>query len=289
MESDRFETRTGPLAWRSSDQRPVTVCYADGLANGGRAARLGRVLRRRRGPARAADAASGTVTGLDGPAGAAEQAIGSYLAQIAARLDGPAGARRDIVAELGTGVADAAEAHRCAGLDPAQAARAAIAEFGSPARVAAGFRSELVAATVRRITLALTTASALTGALWYLAALASHIHQFPAGARLATLVAAIAVATAIGSYLFTLACTGRLTRWLPARPAASAAIAAGSGAAGDAAMLAALTILAADAPGRLAALPFAVASAASIVRFGIATRAARTCLAIRAPSPRIGG
>lgn len=229
------------------------------------------------------------MTSPAGPPGAAEQAIGSYLAEIAAGLAGPASARRDIVAELGTGVADAADAHRCAGLNPVQAARAAIAEFGSPAGVAAGFRGELAAATARRTTLILLTVGPLTGGLWFVAALASHIHPFPAGARLATLLAAVAVVAAIGSHLFTLAATGRLTRWLPARPAASAAIGAGSTAAADVAMLAALTVLAAATPGRLAALPFAVAGAASLAGFGLATRAARTCLAIHAACPRVGG
>jgi hypothetical protein len=237
------------------------------------------------------------VSGPAGPPGAAEQAIRSYLAEIATGLDGPAGARREIVAELGTGVADAADAHRRAGLDPAQAARAAIAEFGSPARVAAGFRGELAAATARRSTLTLMTIGSLTGALWYLAALASHIHRpappwewatLPAGARLATLVGTIAVAAAIGSHLFTLATTGRLTRWLPARPAASAAIAAGSAATAYVAVLTALVILAAN-PGRLAALPLAAAGGASLAGLGLATRAARTCLATRAACPRVGG
>ena len=237
------------------------------------------------------------MSGPAGPPGAAEQAIRSYLAEIAAGLDGPARTRRDIVSELGTGVADAAHAHRCAGLDPAQAARAAIAEFGSPARVAAGFRGELAAATARRTTFTLILASGPTVAVWYMAALASHIHQqappwqwatLPAGARLATLLATIAAAVSACGHLFTLAATGRLTRWLPARPAASAAIAAGSAAAADVAMLAALTILATTSA-RLDALPLAAAGTASLARLGLATRAARTCLAIRTTCPRVGG
>ena len=122
------------------------------------------------------------------PPGAAEQAIRSYLAEIAAGLDGPASARRDIMSELGTGVADAADAHRCAGLEPAQAARTAIAEFGSPARVAAGFRGELAAATARRTTLTLMTVGSVTAALGCLASLASHIHQPAPPWELATLL-----------------------------------------------------------------------------------------------------
>ena len=77
-----------------------------------------------------------------------ERTIGSYLAEIAARLTGPARVRRDILAELGAGLADAADAHRSAGLSPARAARAAIAEFGRADQVASGFRAELAAAAV---------------------------------------------------------------------------------------------------------------------------------------------
>jgi hypothetical protein len=231
----------------------------------------------------------------------AAQAIGCYLDEIAAGLTGPAGARRDILAELGAGVADAADAHRCAGLNPVQAADAAIAEFGSPERVAAGFRAELAAAQARRTAFTLMIIGPLTGALWFAAAVASHIGRLdspwppwewadlPDGARLATHLAAIALAAAIGSTFFTLAVTGRLIRWLPARPAASAAIAAGSLAAVDIAMLAALAILAASGPGRLAALPLAAAGAASLARLSLAARAARDCLTLRTPYPRVGG
>ena len=231
---------------------------------------------------------------MTGPARLAEtadQLIGSYLAAIAARLTGPAAARRDILDELGAGVADAAEKYRGAGLNPAQAARAAIDEFGRPDRVAAGFRAELAAAQARRTALGLLAVGPLTGAVWVAAALASHIGRLappwewalPDGARLAAHLAIIALAIAIGSTLFTLAATGRVTRWLDirqARPAASAAIAAGSVAVVDVAMLAALIILAAT-PGRLA-VPLAAAGAASLVRLGLAARAARTCLALRA-------
>ncbi|HEY7430040.1 MAG TPA: permease prefix domain 1-containing protein [Streptosporangiaceae bacterium] len=220
-----------------------------------------------------------------------DQAIGSYLAEIAARLPGPARARRDILAELGTGLADAADAYRRAGLDPAQASRAAIGEFGGPDQVATGFRAELTNAAARRIALALLATGPLIGALWAAAALASHLGahlalplqwpSMPADARLVSKIAAVALATAIGSALFTVATTGRLTRWLPARPPASAALAASGTAAMDLTLLLVLTAQAATTPGRLAALPVAVAAAASIARFTLATRAARHCLATR--------
>jgi hypothetical protein len=230
--------------------------------------------------------------------GAAEQAIASYLADIAGGLEGPGRVRGDIMAELAAGVGDAADAYRSAGLDPDQAARAAIDEFGSPALVIAGFRGELAAATARRATLALMTVGLVTSTLGCVAALASHL-RMPAppwewanlstGVRLATLLATVAIAAAIASHLFTLATTGRLSRWLPGRPATAAAVAAGSAAAADVAMLARLAVATAAAPpSRLAALPLAAAGAASLAWLVIATCAARTCLVVRTAPGSVG-
>jgi hypothetical protein len=50
-----------------------------------------------------------------------------------------------IVAELRSGLLNAADAHRSAGLPPTQAALAEIREFGDPAQVAGGFRAEIAA------------------------------------------------------------------------------------------------------------------------------------------------
>ena len=224
--------------------------------------------------------------------GPAEVVIECYLSEIAGRLAGPARARRDILAELGAGLADAADAYRSTGLGPDQAARAAITEFGPPDQVADGFRAELTAAQARRTVLTLVRTGPLIGLLWTGAALASHIGAqltspwhwagMPASARLITHLAAIALATAIGSAIFTLAATGRLTRWLPARPgrlpAYPAALAAGGTAAIDVTLLTLLATQVASTPGRLAALPVAAAAVGSLVRLILTTRAARNCL-----------
>lgn len=230
--------------------------------------------------------------------GPAEQVIGSYLAQVARRMIGPVKARRDILAELRGGLADATDAYCSAGLAPDQAARAAITEFGYPEQVADGFRAELTAAQGRRTALALLRTGPLVGLLWLGAALASHLGahpgspwhwaSMPASARLVTHLAGLALAITVGSTLVTVAATGRLTRWLPASllarprwlpacPAASAAIAAGGTAATDIALLVLLTTQAVSTPGRLAALPVAVAGAASLIRLTLTTRAARDC------------
>ena len=245
--------------------------------------------------------------------GPAERVIGSYLAEVAGRLIGPAGARRDVLAELGAGLADATDAYRSAGLAPDQAARAAVSEFGRPEQVADGFRAELTAAQARRTALALLRTGPLVGLLWLGAALASrigaqlvapwHWASMPVGARLVTHLAGIAFAIAIGGALVTVAATGRLTRWLPAGPgsrprwllarpgsharwlgarpavsAGTAAMAAGGTAAIDIALLVLLTTQAVSTPGRLAALPVAVAAVASLTRLTLTTRAARKCL-----------
>ena len=240
-----------------------------------------------------------------GPAGAtrpAELAVGSFLDEVAHRLTGPARARRDILAELGAGLADAADAYRSAGLDPDRAVRAAITEFGRPEQVADGFRAELTAAQARRTALALLRTGPLVGLFWLGAALASrigvqlaspwHWASMPIGARLVTHLTGIAFAIAIGGALVTVAATGRLTRWLPtslpARPrwlgagsaasAAIAAMAASGTAAIDIALLALLAAQAVSTPGRLAVLPVAVAAAASLTRLTLTTAAARNCL-----------
>jgi hypothetical protein len=103
----------------------------------------------------------------------------------------------------------------------------------------------------------------------------SHRHAPRRGRRRVTAWAA----------LLGIATTGRLTRWLPARPrrAPTAAAVAGFGAVGaDGLGLVLLVAQLAAAPGRLSPLPAAVAAAASLARLLFARRAARRCLTIRA-------
>jgi hypothetical protein len=229
----------------------------------------------------------------------ADPAIGCYLAAIAAEMPGPGASRRDILAELGSGLADAADGYRDAGLDPAQAALAAIDEFGSPDRVAAGFRAEMAAAQARRTAVGLIAVGPLTAAMWFGTAVASHVGRLappwewavPAAARLSVHLAIVALLVALVSTLLTLAATGRLTRWLDSttvRPAASAALAATCLVGVEIAMLVALAILAAT-PGRVAVFPLAAAGAASLAMLGLAARAARACLALREPCPGADG
>jgi hypothetical protein len=221
--------------------------------------------------------------------------VESYLAEITARLPGPARSCTEIVAELRSGLLDAADAHRSAGLSPAQADRAAAREFGDPRQVADGFRAEIAARQARRTSISLMAGGPLVGVLWLTAALASHLGLhlgspwhgpdlppvLSAGIRLVVVV----IAAAAWAALLGIAATGRLTRWLPVRPrrGPTVAVIAGFGAAGtDLVMLSLLAGQLAIAPGKLAPLPIALAAAASLARLTLATRAARRCLAIRA-------
>lgn len=231
-----------------------------------------------------------------GPAPA--QSIESYLSQVTAALPGPARARAGIIAELRGGLLDAADAHQRAGLAPPAAAQAAVAEFGHPAQVAAGFRPGLAATQARHVAAALLVTGPLIGLLWAAAARASHIgvHDAPpwqwAGTPPAApiafpLMAAVFLVT-VWTALITLAATGRLTRWLPrpSRLAPTTAAIAGFGAATvDLIILIVLASQLATAPATLAAAPIALASAASTSRLILARRAGRRCLASRASLP----
>jgi hypothetical protein len=222
-------------------------------------------------------------------------AVEAYLHTVAASMPGPRHARGDIVAELRSGVLDAIDAHRSAGLPAEAATEAAITEFGDPRRVAAAFRPHLAMVQARRTALALAATGPPVGLLWVAAALASHIairHAPPwewAGAPPlspeAFRAVGVAIPLVVASTLVTIAATGKLTRWLPASPriaAVTAATAGFSAAAADLAILAVLGSQLASAPGTLAPLPVAAAAAASLTRLTLARRAASKCLAIRA-------
>jgi hypothetical protein len=226
--------------------------------------------------------------------------VDGYLAEVAARLAGPARARAGIVAELRSGLLDAADAHRSAGLPPAQAARAAIREFGDPDRVADGFRAEIAAGQARRVSLALLVTGPLVGLLWIATAAGSHLGLRPAlpwpgtsgspglgmGSGLGAGICLVAIAALVTAWAAAvgIAATGRATRWLPAEPrrAPTAAAVAGFGAIGaDGVGLLLLAAELAVAPGRLALAPAAAAAVASLARLLLARRAARRCLALR--------
>jgi hypothetical protein len=219
----------------------------------------------------------------------------SYLAEVTARLPGPPRAQACIVAELRAGLLDAIDAHRCAGLAPAKAAETAISEFGDPRLVGDAFRPELAARSARRVALTLLATGPLIGVLWAAAALASHIGirhappwqwaSAPHGSLVAFPLAAAAFAITVWAALFTVAATGRLTRWIPARPRltpAAAAIAGFGTATVDVIILTLLIGQLITASRTLAPVPIAAAATASLIRLTLARRAACRCLTTRA-------
>lgn len=221
--------------------------------------------------------------------------IDAYLRQVSATMPGPAHARRDILAELRSGLLDAVDVHRSAGLPAGATAEAAITEFGDPRQVTDAFRPHLAMVHARRVALTLVATGPLVGLLWTAAALASHIAirnappwQWASAPPLsAAIVPAIGAALLIvvWSALATVAATGKLARWLPASPRMATATAATTGfgaAAADLAIIALLASQLVSAPGTLARLPVAAATAASLTRLALARNAARKCLAIRA-------
>jgi HAAS len=229
------------------------------------------------------------------PAGQdADQIVERYLADVAARLPGPARGYAGIVAELRSGLLDAADAYARAGACADLASQAAVSEFGDPGDVADSFRPELAAGQARRVAVALLLTGPLVGLLWIVTAWASHLglpwqwSTSAPGLRAALPVAAVVTAVAA---MLAIAATGRLSRWLPARPrtAPAAAAVAGFGAVGaDSLGLALLAVQLAAVDGKVSPAPAAAAAVASLVRLLLARRAARRCLAASANLRRTG-
>jgi hypothetical protein len=224
-----------------------------------------------------------------------DPALEAYLRAAAANMVGPRRERSDILAELRSGLLDAIDAHRAAGLPEQAAAEAAITEFGDPRAVGSAFRPHLAMVQARRTALAIAATGPLVGLLWAVAAVASHIPlrhappwQWPGAPPLSAAAfpaIAAAVLILITSTVTTIAATGKLSRWLPASARLAAATAAIAGFTAVAADLAILTLLASQltsAPGTLDPVPVAAATAASLTRLTLARRAARSCLAVRA-------
>jgi hypothetical protein len=219
---------------------------------------------------------------------AARRVIGTYLAELADRLGGPPAMRAAILAELEDGLWAATAAHQAQPMSPEAAALAAVAEFGHPGTVAAGFGPELAAATGRRVGLGLLTSGPLVGSSWLLVAAATWTgREPPAALGLVAGLVGLVLAVAVPAALLAVAVSGRLSRWLPAGPqvAATAATAAATAAsacvAGDLVLLTgmlAATVLA----GGLAWPAGLLAAGASGMRLSLAGRAARRCLAARA-------
>jgi hypothetical protein len=213
--------------------------------------------------------------------------VRAYLAVLATGLTGPGAARTAILAEVEDGLLEAVATRVRRGLPPAAAQAAAIAEFGAPVAVAAGFRTELAAASARRVGLGLLVTGPIVGTTWLAAMASSSLgagQRPPASLGLVAALFAVALAVGVPAAVCAVAATGRLSRWLPSLPRAApaaASVAALACAHGDVVLLG--WVLASTLLGRgsfgwpLAVVPLA----ASLLRLVLASTAARRCLAAR--------
>jgi hypothetical protein len=76
--------------------------------------------------------------------------IAAHLAALEGALPGPARTKRALLDEARDGLDDAAAAYRDAGLDPAEAQRRAVEDFGEVAALAPAFAHEIGLAQARR-------------------------------------------------------------------------------------------------------------------------------------------
>jgi peptidoglycan/LPS O-acetylase OafA/YrhL len=218
-------------------------------------------------------------------------AVGAYLAAVAAQLTGPAPARAAITEELRDGLLETLAAHRARGRSPQESTEAAIAEFGDPATVAAAFGPELAAVQARRVAKGLLATGPLVGLVWLAAAAVNGLppwhHQLP-GLWLALPLVGLALLVACPALGVTIASTGRLARrlgWLSRRatlPPTAAAVAALAAVAADLTLLAMIAGQALTISGPDVWAPVAAAAGASLTRVTLAGRATRRCLATRA-------
>ena len=165
------------------------------------------------------------MSGPPPPEPGAGPAVEGYLAEVATRLPGLVRARTGIVAELRSGLLDATDAHRSAGLPQAEAALAAIREFGDPVQVAVGFRAEVAASQARRVAVTLLVTGPLVGLLWIATAMASHLSiplappwpwtGLSPGLSVSFYLIAVAVAVTAWAATVGIATTGRLPAGCP--------------------------------------------------------------------------
>jgi hypothetical protein len=218
--------------------------------------------------------------------------VADYLATVSDQLPGPVAARARIIDELRDGLMEALEVHQARGCSPQEAAVAAIAEFGDPRMVAAGFGRELAAVQARRVALGLLATGPLVGLSWIAAVAVNTLppwrHQLT-GPWLALPLVGVALAVACPALGLTVAATGRLGRRLgkglarqATLPLAAAAVAGLAAVAADLTLLAIVGGQTLATPGSYVWGPVIVAAGASLTRITLAGRAARRCLATRA-------
>lgn len=155
----------------------------------------------------------------------AQARVETYLNEVSLRLHGPRRRRIRILAELRDGLDQSIADHTTHGRAESQAVDAAIAQFGTPQAVAAGFAGELTTASAR-LTIAWYIATGPLVGIWWLLLLQPHPWRVGVLGLLAAIPILPLIAVAIAAAAGTFATTGRLIRWLPeASPERAASVA----------------------------------------------------------------
>lgn len=183
---------------------------------------------------------------------AGDDLIPRYLASLRRRLPGEA------VEEIEDGLTEAYANHRRTGLEPAAAARAAIAEFGEPEVVIAAFVRQ---APGRRVAWGLLCSGPAVGACWALSIAMGHAWTWPIPPGVPVAVGSVLLAVIV---LLLAAATGR-------RSVRRTRLTAGAALAVIGLDGAILTIVAVTAPAFV--WPMALAVPASLTRMALTARA----------------
>ena len=162
--------------------------------------------------------------------------IDQYLAELAVRLHGPKKACAAVVEEVRGGLADAVDGFTARGMTPSEAAKAALVELGTPARVAAAFRGELATVQARRILWTYLITGPLVG-IWWLLLLVPQPWEPTLGVVFTAIPVLPLIAAAVAIAVVAIATTGSLIRWLPEtaprRAIIAACVVAGASMVGD--------------------------------------------------------
>jgi len=113
------------------------------------------------------------LTGTPARDAEADRLLADYLAELSRSLRRRGAPATDIEDELTDGLLETFDSYWRTGLAPAEAARAAFADFGSPGAVAAAFRAETKRTETHRLGRRLLVTGPVVSMLWLTAMLAS--------------------------------------------------------------------------------------------------------------------
>jgi hypothetical protein len=203
--------------------------------------------------------------------------IDGYLCEMAHDLVAPATARAAVIREIGDGLLESVASYRERGLPEAEAARAAIAEFGEPRTIAAAFQRELGARHARRAALTLMTSGPIVGIAWLIGVAVTSLppaQRHLSGPWWALPLVGVAIVVGIPGLILTIVATGRIGLRLalpPELPTKAMSIASAATVAADGTMLT-IAVLYLSMTSASPLLPLAPAVAASLVRVCLASR-----------------